>query len=85
MNYRVQVIPLSLARVSGKFSPTDPQDFRIMPEMEFFRSWIDYDFESEFAGRRRLNWNALLGIFFAFGMSAGFWAAAGFLAAHLLK
>lgn len=57
----------------------------MVPEMEVFRSWIDCDFEAEFAGGRRLNWNALLGIAFAFGMSAGFWAAAALLAAHLWK
>ena len=85
MNYRLQVIPLSSVSAGGSCSFINPKKVRTPQETQFFRSWLAYDFESEFIGRQRLNWNALVGLFFAVGVSASFWAAAGLLAARLWR
>lgn len=76
MNYRLQVVPLS--------SSANPRN-RTLQETQIFRSWLACDFESELIGRRRFNWNAVLGLSFAVGVSAGVWAAAGVLAARFWR
>jgi hypothetical protein len=77
MNYRLQVVPLS--------SAADPRNTCTLQEIQIFRSWLACDFESELIGRQRLNWNALLGLFFAVGVSVGVWTAAGLLAARFWR
>jgi hypothetical protein len=74
MNDRLQLFPTSDVHQSG------------LQDASFVRSWIVYECGNEFAGTSsRLNWNAVLGLALAFGVSASFWAGAGFLIARLWR
>ena len=55
-------------------------------DTKFLRSWLVYDSSLE-AGKTRgsANWNMILGLSLAVGVSAGFWVAVGLIATHLLK
>ena len=55
-------------------------------DTKFLRSWLVYDSSLE-AGKTggSANWNIVLGLSLAVGVSAGFWVAVGLIATHLLK
>ena len=72
-------IRLPIRRAWGA-APTDVLDTK------FLRSWLVYDSSLE-AGKTggSVNWNIILGLSLAVGVSAGFWVAVGLIATHLLK
>ena len=72
-------IRLPIRRAWGA-APTDVLDTK------FLRSWLVYDSSLE-AGKTggSANWNIILGLSLAVGVSAGFWVAVGLIATHLLK
>jgi hypothetical protein len=53
---------------------------------KFLRSWLVYDssLEVDKTGGST-NWNLILGLSLAVGLSAGFWVAVGLIAAHFLQ
>ena len=55
-------------------------------DTKFLRSWLVYDSSLE-AGKTgdSANWNLVLGLSLAVGVSAGFWAAVGLIATRFLK
>ena len=55
-------------------------------DTRFLRSWLVYDSSLE-AGKTggSANWNRVLGLSLAVGVSAGFWVAVGLIATHLLQ
>ena len=55
-------------------------------DTRFLRSWLVYDSSLE-AGKTggSANWNIILGLSLAVGVSAGFWVAVGLIATHFLK
>ena len=55
-------------------------------DTKFLRSWLVYDSSLE-AGKTggSANWNIILGLSLAVGVSAGFWVAVGLIATHLLQ
>jgi hypothetical protein len=55
-------------------------------DTKFLRSWLVYDSSLE-AGKpgSSANWNLILGLSLAVGVSAGFWVAVGLVATHFLK
>lgn len=68
--------------IRGPWS-SPPEKFK---DVEFLRSWLEFDSESEGSDRSsRLNWNALMGLGLMIGISASFWTGVGFMAAHFLK
>ena len=91
MSYKVlQLSPLSTRSmhlrimIQGPWS-APPPDF---PDASFLRSWLVYDSGMPF-GRDGaavgFNWNALLGLLLAVGVSAGAWAGIGLSLSRLLK
>lgn len=61
---------------------TQPDKFG---DMEFWRSWIEFDGEARPRSNSRVNWNALLGLALTVGISAGFWTGAAALATQIWK
>jgi hypothetical protein len=55
-------------------------------DTKFLRSWLVYDSSLE-AGKTggSTNWNTILGLSLAVGVSAGFWVAVGLIATHLFE
>ena len=55
-------------------------------DTKFLRSWLVYDSSLE-AGKTggSANWNMILGLSLAVGVSAGFWVAVGLVATRLLE
>jgi len=55
-------------------------------DTKFLRSWLVYDSSLE-AGKTvgSANWNTILGLGLAVGLSTGFWVAVGLIATHFLK
>ena len=53
---------------------------------KFLRSWLVYDSSLE-ADKTEdsTNWNIILGLSLAVGLSAGFWVAVGLIATHFLE
>ena len=45
------------------------------PDMQFLKSWLEYDSELEDVAGRRVNRRPALGLALSFGLSATFWAA----------
>ncbi len=56
------------------------------PATKFLRSWLVYDssLEADKTGDST-NWNIILGLSLAVGLSAGFWVAVGLIATHFLQ
>jgi hypothetical protein len=91
MSYKVlQLSPLSTSSmhlkilIEGPWS-VPPANFR---GARFLRSWMVYDSglgEGRHAGRAGFNWNALLGLALAVGISASFWAGVGITLWRLLN
>jgi len=89
MSYKSQLFPLSSTserplrqRISQAWgsSPSNLQD------MKFLRSWFVYDSELENNRTKgRINWNMVLGLFLATGVSAGFWTGVGLMITHVWK
>ena len=71
--------PAHIRRAWGA-APTDGLDTK------FLRSWLVYDSSLE-AGKTggSANWNMMLGLSLAVGVSAGLWLALGLIATHFLK
>jgi hypothetical protein len=67
MNYRIRLLPSNGSR-------------DLQTETKLFHPWAVHEFDFE---PIRFNGNSLLGLALAFGLPAGFWAAAGFVIAHL--
>jgi hypothetical protein len=79
-------------------SSTQPADIRLpirrawgaaptnVLDTKFLRSWLVYDSSLE-AGETggSANWNKILGLSLAVGVSAGFWVAVGLIATRFLK
>ena len=55
-------------------------------DTKFLRSWLVYDssLEADKTGDST-NWNIILGLSLAVGLSAGFWVAVGLIATHFLQ
>jgi len=91
MSYKVlQLSPLSTRSmqlkimIQGPWS-NPPADF---PDVRFLRSWMVYDSGMAFgrgAAAGGFNWNGLLGLLLAVGISAGSWAGIGLTLSRLLK
>lgn len=57
-----------------------------LDDAEFLRCWHVYDSQLDGAApRRRINWNAILGVGIVVGVSAGFWAGLALAVAYLVK
>jgi hypothetical protein len=83
MNYRLQLSPLSSTRQS--LSPL-VKGWGSSADAKFFRSWLVYDSDLEFSRTSgRVNWNMVMGLALAAVVSAGFWAAAGWVISHFAK
>ncbi len=54
-------------------------------DMQFWRSWIEYDSGARPKSRSRVNWNAVLGLAVTVGISAGFWAGVALLVTQIWK
>lgn len=87
MSYKSQLFPLSSTcetplrqRISQAWgsSPSNLQDIK------FLRSFYDSELESS-RTHGRVNWNAVLGLFLATAVSAGFWTGVGLMIAHAWK
>ena len=77
MNYRMQFSPMSGTHQSRLASWEDAK---------FFRSWLVYDSDLEATRTRgRVNWNMVLGVALATGISACFWAGVGLMIAWVWK
>ena len=89
MSYRVSqpsprsTNPLNL-KVSFKTPWSDgPENFH---EMQFWRSWLEFDSEMGRRGSRSgVNWNAIFGLLLTAGVSAGFWTGLGFTIARFVR
>jgi hypothetical protein len=91
MSYKIlQLSPLSTRSmhvkimIEGPWS-VPPANFR---QAQFLRSWMDYDSGIPFgrhAESAGFNWNALLGLLLAVGISAGSWAGIGLSLSRLLR
>ncbi len=86
MNYRRLSFLLSDLR-AGKDSSLQKKSMPISPsewkDPQFFRSWMEYEFDLEPArASGGINWNTLLGLSLALSIGAGFWTAAGLLIAY---
>jgi hypothetical protein len=86
MSYKSQLFPLSRTcetplrqRISQVWG-SSPSNLR---DIKFLRSWFVYDSELESSRTNgRINWNMVLGLFLATGVSAGFWTGVGLMIAH---
>lgn len=55
-------------------------------DTKLLRSWLVYDSSIDAdKSEGSANWNIILGLGLAVGISAGFWVAAGLIATHFLK
>jgi hypothetical protein len=83
MNYRIRLLPSNGLR-DLQSTLRENEAFRIFSAhwrgTKLFRAWAVHEFDFE---PIRFNGNSLLGLALAFGLPAGFWAAAGFVIAHL--
>jgi hypothetical protein len=91
MSYKVlQLSPLSTRGthvkilIEGQWS-NPPVNFG---DVTFLRSWAVYDSAVDVgndAATAGFNWNALLGLVVAVGISASFWAGVGITLSHVLR
>ena len=90
MNYRLQFSPISSTGESHVSRPLReglgvPSSNWENPK--FYRSWLVYD--SDLLPTRRIrgriNWNLVLGLVLALGISASFWAGVGLMMARIWK
>lgn len=67
----------------GRAWGTEPSN---LLDTKFLRSWLVYDSSLD-ADKTdgSTNWNIILGLGLAVGVSAGFWAAVGLIATHFLR
>jgi hypothetical protein len=72
----------SLRVVVANTRSTQPEKFG---DMEFWRSWIEYDSQAKPRSESRVNWNALLGLALTVGISASFWTGAAVLVTQVWK
>jgi len=89
MNYRLQLSPISGTREShvdlpsrerGEGPPPNSEDANVL------RSWLVYDSDLEpVRGGSRSNWNTVLGLALAVGVSVGFWVGVGIMMASFWK
>ena len=86
MSYKSQLFPLSSTRETplrqriNQVWGSSPSNLR---DIKFLRSWLVYDSELENSRTHgRVNWNMVLGVFLATGVSAGFWTGVGLMIAH---
>jgi len=65
--------------IQGPWSlpPGTPRD------LQFLRSWMEYDSERNVGSRGRANWGAISGIALALGISASFWAGVAWIVARV--
>jgi hypothetical protein len=89
MSYKSQLVPLSstcerpLRQRSSQAWGSSPLSLQ---DIKFLRSWFVYD--SELENNRthgRVNWNMVLGLVLATGVSAGFWTGVGLVIAWAWK
>jgi hypothetical protein len=87
MNYRLQLSPISGVRESQiEFPFAESLNLESQAaqwqDAEFLRSWLVYDSQCAENG---LNWNAVLGLGLAVGVSIACWMGLGMMLTRLLK
>jgi hypothetical protein len=89
MSYKSQLFPLSSTsetplrqRISQAWGSSQSN----LQDIKFLRSWLVYDSELDSSRTRgRVNWNMVLGLVLATGVSAGFWTGVGLMVVHVWK
>jgi hypothetical protein len=90
MNYRLQLSPISGLRESQiEFPFAKSVNLEAHPatwqDAEFLRWWLVYDSEGIHNRSRIYNWNALLGLLLAVGVSIACWIGVGMMLTRLLR
>ena len=90
MSYRIsQLSPQTSTRGSSvrvllsQEGATRPEGLR---NMQFLRSWFEFDSQAIRAKRgQHFNWNAVWGLGFMFGVSAGFWSGIALIVSRMAR